>query len=122
MPWTRTQNNLWESRTINKINMKVTPWHSLYDNNWRECSKCNKYKLWDQYNSAKWWINWKKSECKDCRPVFHKKLLDSPKRETKAKLYIEERKLNTFRWDRSVEEWVIYQWQRPAPFIRFTKA
>lgn len=82
----------------------------ITDSKWKSCSVCNTYKTWDAYHKNSFAHDWHKSACIEC--LKNKKKYN--------KWYSNDRSLNTWLWDRlQVQEWIVYQWQNPASFIRF---
>lgn len=39
----------------------------IYTEEWRECSKCKKFKRWEEFAKNKLWTNWYTCNCKECR-------------------------------------------------------
>lgn len=79
---------------------------------WRECSQCNIFKIWDCFDKNK---SWYRSACKLCRSSTNSSYRDSTGKKNRSVIkHKEERWLKTDKWEYAKPTDYELEWQKEA--------
>ena len=97
-----------------------------YNDEWRICTKCWEYKLWDEFANSKTWFMGHTWKCKECRNRIHQEYRERTNRARDRQYKIEKRHLEI--WDQiyfNSEIWEVkekrYNWYIVKSIMNWTE-